>query len=417
MDLRSRVAGIISRMGRSFFSLSGLGSFVMALVLAIMVWMAATIQANPFTEGYLAERVPVEVVNRGEGLVVVGGVGQEVRIRVRAPESVWEDLTADDFRAYVDLQGLGVGLHEVAVRVEPAGNLVRILQVSPSALAIRLDNVAQKSVPVTIDVLGNPPLGYSVRPVQVAPTQISVRGPQSLVDQVQQANGEVFLSGQKETFDRSVTIVPKDEVGNTLEGLELDQRTARVTVPIEQEVGYRELSVKPTVEGSPAPGYWVSSISATPSTVTVSGDPEAVNQIPGYVETFPVNVEDARADISQRVPLVFPEGVTPLEDAATAQALIEISPVLGGQTVQLTPVVRGLGRGLEATFSPETVEVILSGPLSELEALEAGDVEVVLNLSDYEPGTHLVTPEIRRPDSLEVQAVLPDQVEVVIQES
>jgi len=415
--LRSRIAGIISRVGRSFLSLRGLGSFLMALVLAVMVWMAATIQANPFTEGYLAERVPVEVVSRGEGLVVVGGVAQEVRVRVRAPESVWEDLTAVDFRAYVDLQGLGVGLHEVPIRVEPAGNVVRILQVSPSALAIRLDTLAEKTVPVRIDVYGNPPLGYSARPVQIAPTQVTVAGPQGLVDQVQEARGDVFLSGQKETFDTTVTIVPRDEVGNALEGLELDQRTARVTVPIEQEVGYRELSVKPTVEGSPAPGYWVSSISASPSTVTVLGDPEAVNQIPGYVETFPVNVEDARADISQRVPLVFPEGVTPLEDADTVQALIEISPVLGGQTVQLTPIVTGLGRGLEASFSPETVEVILSGPLSELESLEAGDVEVVLDLSDYEPGTHLVTPEISRPESLEVQAVLPDQVEVVIQES
>ena len=415
--MRSRIAGIISRVGRSFLSLRGLGSFLMALVLAVMVWMAATIQANPFTEGYLAERVPVEVVSRGEGLVVVGGVAQEVRVRVRAPESVWEDLTAVDFRAYVDLQGLGVGLHEVPIRVEPAGNVVRILQVSPSALAIRLDTLAEKTVPVRIDVYGNPPLGYSARPVQIAPTQVTVAGPQGLVDQVQEARGDVFLSGQKETFDTTVTIVPRDEVGNALEGLELDQRTARVTVPIEQEVGYRELSVKPTVEGSPAPGYWVSSISASPSTVTVLGDPEAVNQIPGYVETFPVNVEDARADISQRVPLVFPEGVTPLEDADTVQALIEISPVLGGQTVQLTPIVTGLGRGLEASFSPETVEVILSGPLSELESLEAGDVEVVLDLSDYEPGTHLVTPEISRPESLEVQAVLPDQVEVVIQES
>jgi YbbR domain-containing protein len=99
------------------------------------------------------------------------------------------------------------------------------------------------------------------------------------------------------------------------------------------------------------------------------------------------------------------------------QAVVEISPVLGGQTIQLTPVVRGLGRGLEASFSPQAVEVILSGPLSELEALKAGDVSVVLDISDYEPGTHLVTPEVERPASLQVQAVIPDQVEVVIKES
>ena len=171
-------------MVRSFASMSGLGSLLMALVLAIMVWMAATIQANPFTEGYLPERVPVEVVSRGEGLVIVGGSGQEVRIRVRAPESVWPDLEADDFRAYVDLQGLGVGRHEVQVRVQPAGNVVRVLQVSPSALAIRLDTMAEKTVPVRVDVYGNPPLGYSARPIQIVPSQVTARGPQSVVDQL-----------------------------------------------------------------------------------------------------------------------------------------------------------------------------------------------------------------------------------------
>jgi YbbR domain-containing protein len=149
----------------------------------------------------------------------------------------------------------------------------------------------------------------------------------------------------------------------------------------------------------------------------VFGDPGAVNEIPGYLETYPVNVEGARESISEQVAVVFPEGVSALEDVGTVQALVDISPVLGGQTVQLTPVVTGLGRGLEASFSPETVEVILSGPLSDLEALESGDVEVVLDLSGFEPGTHFVTPEIQRPSSLDVQAVLPDQVEVVINES
>lgn len=405
------------QMMRSFFSLSNLGSFLMALILALMVWMGATIQASPFTEGYLPSAVPVEVVNRGEGLVIVGGVNQQVRIRVRAPQSVWEELEASSFRAYVDLQALGVGLHEVPVRVAPAGDTVRVLQTSPSALTVRLDTRGEKTVPVRADVFGNPPMGYSAGAAQVIPERVTVNGPQSAVDQVARVTAEVYISGEKDTFERNVTLTPRDEVGNILEGLDLDQKTARVTVPIEQDVGYRELSVKPIIEGTPAPGYWISSITATPSMVTVFGEPSAVNEIPGYLETSPVSVRGARDNILERVPLLFPEGVSPLENVATVQAIIEISPVLGGQTIQLTPVVTGLGRGLEASFSPQTVEVILSGPLSELDALQAGDVSIVLDLSDYEPGTHLVTPEVERPASLQVQALIPDQVEVVIRES
>ncbi len=404
-------------MTRSFFSIGNLSLMIMALILALMVWIAASIQENPFVEAFLPADIPVEVINRGEGLVIVGGMEEGVTAKVRAPESVWEDLRVSSFRAYVDLEGLDVGLHEVPVKVEPAGSLVRILETSPGVLTLRLDRRMEKIVPATVSIYGDPALGYEMgRPV-VDPSHVTVNGPASLVDQVVEATAELYLRGEKDTFERAVSLTPTDEVGNAVSGVQLDPESARVTVPIEQRVGFRELSIKTVTEGTPAPGYWISSISVNPPTITVVGDPATVSEIPGYLETSPIDVEGAREDISQQVPVLFPEGVSPLEDVPTVQALIEVSPVLGGQTVQLTPVVQGLGRGLEADFSPDTVEVILSGPLSELEALEAGDVRVVLDLSDYGPGTHFVPLMVVRPSSLVVQAILPDQLEVVIRES
>ena len=402
-------------MTRSF--VSNLSSLIMALILATMVWMAATIQENPFVEAFLSEEVPVEVVNRGEGLVIVGGVDQGVGIKVRTPESVWADLRASSFRAYVDLSGLDVGLHEVPVQVESAGALVRILETSPAVLSVRLDRSSEKTVEVRVSIYGDPPQGYYKGLAQVIPDRVTVSGPQTSVEQVARATAEISLRGEKDTFERRVAITPRDEIGNAVSGVELDATSVTVTVPIEQRLGYRELSIRTSIEGTPTPGYWISSISADPSTVTVFGNPQAVRDIPGYLETYAVNVEDAGESFSEQVAIVFPEGVSPLDNVYSVQALIEISPVLGGQTLQLTPVLQGLGRGLEATFSPDTVEVILSGPLSELEALEAEDVQVVLDLSNYGPGTHSVSLVVTKPDSLDVQAILPDQLEVEIAES
>jgi len=67
--------------------------------------------------------------------------------------------------------------------------------------------------------------------------------------------------------------------------------------------------------------------------------------------------------------------------------------------------------------SPETVEVILAGPLADLSALQVGDVQVLLDLLDLGPGTYKVSPQVVKPDSLEVQSIVPDQLEVVITES
>lgn len=390
---------------------------ITAFILAAMIWVAATIQENPFLEAYLPEEIPVEVFNRGEGLVIVGGADQKVRIKARAPESVWADLRASSFGAHVDLNGLDVGLHEVPVQVEPAGNLVRVTEISPAVLTVRLDRSAQKGVEVRVSVYGGAPQGYYEGSPRTVPDHVTVSGPQTLVDQVVQATADVYIRGEKDTFERSVQVAARDEVGSLISGVELDSPSVMVTVPIEQRVGYRELAIKTVIEGTPASGYWISSITTDPSTISVFGNPSQVTEIPGYLETYPVDVEGARSRISERVAIVFPDDVSPLEDVRSVQALIEISPVLSGQTVQLTPVVQGLGRGLEATFSPSTVEVILSGPLSELEALESGDVQVLLDLSNYGAGTHFVHLAVEKPESLQVQAVLPDQVEVVISES
>jgi YbbR domain-containing protein len=44
-------------------------------------------------------------------------------------------------------------------------------------------------------------------------------------------------------------------------------------------------------------------------------------------------------------------------------------------------------------------------------------VRVVVDVSDYGPGTHFVPLAVEKPESLDVQAIIPDHLEVVIRES
>ncbi|MCL4859399.1 MAG: hypothetical protein KJZ93_08330, partial [Caldilineaceae bacterium] len=75
---------------------------------------------------------------------------------------------------------------------------------------------------------------------------------------------------------------------------------------------------------------------------------------------------------------------------------------------------RGLGTGLSATVALDTVDVIVSGPKSILDALESDDIFVILNLSNRLPGSHVITPEVVIPDGIRKEGVLPETVEVII---
>jgi hypothetical protein len=75
---------------------------------------------------------------------------------------------------------------------------------------------------------------------------------------------------------------------------------------------------------------------------------------------------------------------------------------------------QGLAETMSAVARPSQVDVILSGPMPRLQALTLEDVKVIADLFGLGVGTHLVKPTIVVPESLSVESVLPETVEVQI---
>ena len=74
-----------------------------------------------------------------------------------------------------------------------------------------------------------------------------------------------------------------------------------------------------------------------------------------------------------------------------------------------------MGCDLPTALSPDTVEVILSGPLPILQALTGDDVQIVVDVSGCTPGSFQGTPRvINVPSSLKVESIVPNTVEVTI---
>ena len=93
---------------------------------------------------------------------------------------------------------------------------------------------------------------------------------------------------------------------------------------------------------------------------------------------------------------------------------INVTAIESSLTLQSELTIQGLTSGLQATPSPEVVDVILSGPLPKLDTLKPKDVQVTLNLFDLERGTHKVVPTVIAPEGIKVESILPDTIEVEI---
>lgn len=393
---------------------SHLTTLIMSLLFAIVIWGIATGEQNPISERPYNDPLPIEIVNRPDGTMIYKQTAQTVKVKLRAPQTSWDQFQPASFRAVADLAALDPGMHQVNVQVLVTDPRVTVTSIDPPTIGIQLERVVSRDFDLHTEVLDAPPVGYAVRTLVANPSKIKVSGPSTLVEQVVEVSADVYLRGAKSTVEREVTLQPRDVQNNIVQNVTLAPATAVITIPVEQRVGYKDVSIRAVLNGSVAPGYWISNILVAPSTVTIAGNPDALNKIPGFIETVPIDVTSATTEITKRVIVNLPEGVTVLSDSGVT-VQVSVTPIMGGQTVRRSVTFQGLRRGTNVASSPDTVEVILSGPMPGLQSLGRDDVQVMIDITGLAPGVYQLKPRVPVvPDGLKVQSIVPDTVQITI---
>lgn len=394
---------------------SNLGLILLSLALSILVWATAVEQENPTLEQDFPSAIPVSLTNTPEGMIAYGQTEARVSVVLRAPQSVWRGLRPEDIRAFVNLSGLKPGTHSLPVQVQVNVGPVQVRRVEPATLLVHLEAIAWSEVPVRVRLDGNTPLGYIARPPESEVLTVTVSGPESLVAQVAEAQAVVSVEGRRADVDGEFDLQPYDAQGKVVPYITLAPSRITVHVAVEQLSGFRDLPVTARLTGQVASGYRISGISVDPPVVTVYGAPEVISQIPGYLETAPVDLKNTRESLEVRMPLNTPEGVSLLMKEPVVTVRVTVVPIEGSMTVRRPVEVQGLTPGLTATIAPEEVEVILNGPLPALEELRPEDVRVLVDLFGLNAGRYSLEPQVVvAPPEVVVGAVLPATVQVEI---
>ncbi len=395
--------------------LDNLSNMLLAIVLAILVWIVAVQQANPSLERTFPASIPIVEQNLPAGMITYGESARSVRVTLSAPQSAWDVLTADRLTASIDLSGQPTGTLQLDVHVSNADRTVRITKIEPAGIVLKMEPLAEAQAPVAIRVAGEPALGYAPKPVQATPAQVIVRGPASLVSQVINVGGQISIQDARSDVSQTIALSPRDANGQALANISLVPSNTLAVVGMLQLGGFRDLAVKIDLQGAVAPGFLIANVSVNPQIVTVFGSPSTLEAQPGFIETEPVTVSGATTDFDNRVRLNLPSGVSMLGDP-TVQVNVKVNPIESSVTVQRPATIQGMLPAFTVTLSPESVDVILSGPIARLEALHSEDVQVILNLFNLSLGTHQVTPDVIAPNGITVASILPATIQVSISE-
>jgi len=394
-----------------------IGTLLVAFILAVIVWVSAVIASDPNEEHILARSVPIKVIGQDPGLQIMGDIPGNVTLVLRAPSSVWTQMNNDQqsVRAWVDLSNLGSGVHEVPVQVQITPRLVRLIRQDPELLTITLDPIVSKVFPVNLVVQGEPPTGYQAQTPKLDPNEVTVTGPESLVSLVKEARVKVDIANATQTIVSDETPLLLDEEGRLIVGLTISPDIITITQPITLLGGYRYVIVRPVSVGQVASGYRLTNIFVSPvGKIVFSSDPDLVNNLPGYVETQPIDLTGKTDDFETLVDLNLLAGVSAIGDPKVL-VQVSIAAIESSLSISLPVEVIGLAPGLEASAAPTTVDVILSGPVPVLNTLGPGDVRVVVDLSGYDVGTYQLIPQVDiLPEQVQKVSMLPATVEITI---
>ena len=395
-----------------------LPTLILAVVLAVVVWVLAVTNTDPVEKRTYNRLVSIEHTGLNPAHVITSELPEQIALILSAPVSTWRtDLAAPDaVRAVIDLSDLQAGTHTVPVNLQIAARPVKVESFSPDEIEIIIEEVYRESFPVNLVQPSSPAIGYEAGNPTISQENATVQGPASLVVQVAEVQAVLDISQAQEDIDEDLELRAVNEDGVLISGVSITPEDVNVKMAISQRGGYRNVTVKVATIGQIKSGYRLTDISSNPLVVTVfATDPQLVNELPGFVETQPLNLNDASEDMVVSLPLDLPSGMTVVGEQ-TIKVSVSIAPIQGSITLTNLPLETvGLDSTLSAVLSPDRVDIILSGPLPTLDELIPGNVRVFIDLTDAEQGISQVEPSVEiNIQNVRFESLLPATIEVEI---
>jgi YbbR domain-containing protein len=397
---------------------SNLTSLILSLLLALVVWISAVTSANPNTEAEFI--LPLEVVQQASNIAIMDELPESVFVKILAPESIIQQLEEDNpLFAFIDLSDISAGTYRFPVQIDIPDLLtpIRILDQNPDQLELRLSTLISKVLPVSVEVVGDPAIGYQTSGLTWDDQEVTITGQENRVQEVFSIVGTLDITDATGTISRTVFLEARNGNDEVVEGIKIVPETITVKQAITLQGGYRNLAVNVTTIGSVEPGYRFTSITPAPPTVMVfSEDPLLVESLPGYVNTKPLDLTGVDDYLETILELDLPSGITVVGDP-TVLVQVNVTALETSLVITREIEIIGLLPSLSAEVSPLEVTVRITGPVPVLDNLTLRDIRVVVDLTDLDVGTYTITPTVEiLPDDVVFEDLSPSTVEVVIQE-
>lgn len=391
---------------------------VLAVLAAIIFWFLVVATENTFYT--YPEEIPVKAFNLPENLVVAEELGTvKLRLKIDNRDTI-KNLTIDDFSAYVDLEGATVGERQVDIEVSSKKSEINVVKVDPSYFKIKIEEKAEKEVPIEYEIVNEPKTGFVVKDVSISSERIVIKGSQDVLNDIDTASLLLDLKGLNDDITAKFKVAVLDEQGEKIQGVTAVKEELEATVKISAITDQKIAGVQPTITGTPKDNIWIKSITVDPNYIVLNGESDKLNTL-DFVKTTDIDVSGISQDSTFDVQITgLPEGVS-VEGNNTVKVSIKVevteaSNISGlRKTFTLPILVRKFSSDQKSiSIDPMTVTLVVEGDEEIINKLSS-KLNVELDISQYEGNSADVDVSennIQLPAGVKVVSITPSKVKI-----
>ena len=367
---------------------------IISLVIAILLWMYVEYTEQPDIEQSIS-RIPVTFTGydelKNKGLVLTDGETSYVTIKIKGTRSVVSRITADDIIITSDLASISAaGEYQRSYSVTLPGsvseNEVTVVSKSPVTVYLRISNLMTKTVDVRGTLEGEIADEYAAEEFVFDPAQVTVTGPQEIVEQVEYAYVVINKNNVGETIEQDVefTLMSGDNTAIDKTDLTLSADYIHATLPI---VKVKTLDL--SVELIPGGGLTADSVDVRirPIQITISGDETILDDM----DTFPLGTVDLGAlmtgETTLTLPINLPQGMKSISGETEAAVTVTVNDNTVTQSYTVDNFkLEGAPEGFVGTLVTQSLVVDLRGTQEAFQELSEAEVWGIADLSSLSVG-------------------------------
>ncbi|MDO4800398.1 MAG: CdaR family protein [Bacillota bacterium] len=387
-SLVNRLLGLPGALFRASFA-HNFALKMLSLALAILFWVFVMDQVNPETTRILYN-VPVRLINYKEiaqnNLQLMNEHDYFANVQVTGRRNQVISLTPDSVTLTADMRNMRNGINHVPIQASLSSDLGTVKLLTPNEITLTFDRIVSIPKTVQVEFSDNFTAGLSAADLVVAPTEIRVSGPESIVNTVAYLRGYLAASAIDADVTRDVLLEPIDFEDKPVTGVKLEQAYASAKVTLNRT---KTVPVRAVFEEEIEEGYVVLSKKIRVEEVTVVGPKSIVDGIHS-IDTEKVTIR-GRETYSGLTTLVLPKGVFADESSVRYDIEIESLGTLEFAIPLTADQLVGLPTGLRARYREETPTCIVrvKGISSQLESVTSSMLRIAVDLSAAQAGEYM----------------------------